>query len=226
MFKHVTALLLGLALSTLASAADPFQEGKHWFPVEPPQPTSTGDKVEVVEIFSYACPACNYFEPTMRKLKAALPANARLVHLPASFRADEDWPVFQRAYYAAAALGIADKVHEDMFGAVWNEDGPLRITDPKTRRIRNPMPSIEDVAQWFTRYGVSYEDALGTANSFAISTRMKHADAMLKAYGVDSTPTLVVNGKYRLTAQSAGSVDKLVELVLFLVEKESAGGAK
>jgi thiol:disulfide interchange protein DsbA len=52
---------------------------------------------------------------------------------------------------------------------------------------------------------------------------MKRADAQIKAYGVDSTPTLVVNGKYRLTVASAGGVDKLVPLIKFLVAKESAG---
>src|SRR5688500_4019276 len=120
MSKRFAALLFGLSLASAGSAADTFEAGKHWFPVEPPQPTSTGDKVEVVEVFSYACPACNFFEPTMRKLEAALPPNAEVVHLPASFRPDEDWPVFQRAYYTAQALGILDKSHKAMFGAVWN----------------------------------------------------------------------------------------------------------
>jgi thiol:disulfide interchange protein DsbA len=54
---------------------------------------------------------------------------------------------------------------------------------------------------------------------------MKRADARIKAYGVDSTPSVVINGKYRVTGQSAGgSWDKLQELVLFLVEKEAASG--
>ena len=60
------------------------------------------------------------------------------------------------------------------------------------------------------------------ASSFAINTKMKRADAMLKAYGVDSTPTLIVNGKYRLTTQSAGGVDKIVPLIQFLLAKDAA----
>jgi thiol:disulfide interchange protein DsbA len=52
---------------------------------------------------------------------------------------------------------------------------------------------------------------------------MKRADALMKAYGVDSTPTLIVNGKYRLTASSAGGLDQVVELVKFLIDKEAAG---
>lgn len=224
MLKHVSTLLFGLAFAALAHAAgDTFEAGKNWFPVEPPQPTATGDKAEVVEVFSYACPACNAFQPTMRKLKAALPADVELVYLPASFRPDEDWPVFQRTFYAEQALGLVDKAHDATFDAVWKNEGPLRIDDAATHRPIKPPPSIEDVAKFYTKFGVKAEDFLGVANSFAVNTRMKRADAQLKAYGVDSTPTLIVNGKYRLTAASAGSVDQVVPLVKFLIEKDKAG---
>ena len=216
-----SALLLGLAFATAAHADDAFVAGTHYFVIEPPQPAPT-DKVEVVEVFSYACPACNMFEPTMQKLKAALPANAELVYLPASFRPDEDWPVFQRAFYTAQALGVVDKTHEATFGLVWKDDGTLRISDAKTHRPKDPMPTIEDVAKAYGTFGVKADEFVATANSFAVNTKMKRADAMLKAYGVDSTPTLVVNGKYRLTAASAGGLDKVAPLVKFLVEKEGA----
>jgi thiol:disulfide interchange protein DsbA len=223
LFQTVSAsvLLLGVAFATAAHADDAFVAGTHYFAVEPPQPTST-DKVEIVEVFSYACPACNMFEPTVQKLKAALPANAELVYLPASFRPDEDWPVFQRAFYTAQALGVIDKTHEATFDLVWKDDGPLRISDAKTHKPANPMPTIEDVAKAYGKFGVKADEFTATANSFAVNTKMKRADAMLKAYGVDSTPTLVVNGKYRLTVASAGGLDKVIPLVKFLIEKEGA----
>ena len=85
------------------------------------------------------------------------------------------------------------------------------------------MPSIEDVGKAFAKFGVKAEDFVATANSFAINTKMKRADAMLKAYGVDSTPTLVVNGKYRLTAASAGGLDQVAPLVNYLIAKDAAG---
>lgn len=224
MLKRASALLLGLAFATFAHAADEtFEAGKNWFPVEPAQPTANPGKIEVLEVFSYACPACNMFQPTMQKVKAALPANAELVYLPASFRPDEDWPVFQRAFYTAQALGILDKSHDATFDAVWKDDGTLRISDAATHRPLKPMPTIENIAAFYAQFGVKAEDVVGVANSFAVNTKMKRADAMLKTYGVDSTPTLVVNGKYRLTAQSAGGVDKIVPLIKFLVAKESAG---
>ena len=229
-FTRAAAALFALAASfsiahAQAPAAEGFQEGKNYFLIEPAQPSSTDGKVEVTEIFSYACPACNAFQPTIKKLREALPANATLVYLPASFRPDEDWPVFQRAYYTAQALGIADKSHDATFDAVWKEtDSKLRISDAVTHQPIKPMPTTEDVAQFFTKFGVKAEDAVATANSFAINAKMKRADAMLKAYGVDSTPTLVVAGKYRLTVSSAGSIDQVIPLVKYLITKES--GAK
>ena len=223
--KRLSVLLFGLAFAAPGPAAEEsFEAAKHYFVIEPPQATNTGDKIEVVEVFSYACPACNMFQPTMQKLKAALPANTELVYLPASFRPDEDWPVFQRAFYTAQALGVLDKTHDATFDLVWKDEGTLRISDAKTHKPVSPMPTIEDIAKAYAKSGVKADEFTATASSFAINTKMKRADALLKAYGVDSTPTLVVNGKSRLTAARAGGLDKVAPLVKFLIEKDA--GAK
>ena len=220
MLKRFAALLIGLAAVSAVHAQETWEAGKHYFAVEPPQTTQTGDKIEVLEVFSYACPACNQFRPFADKIKAALPANAQMRYLPAAFRADEDWPVFQRAFFAADALGVVDKTHNAMFDAIW-KDGTLKITDPVSHKIVNPLPTIDDVAKFYANYGVKAEDFVGAANSFAVNTKMKRADAQIKAYGVDSTPTVIVNGKYRVTAVSAGGWDKVQPLVTYLVARES-----
>jgi thiol:disulfide interchange protein DsbA len=41
------------------------------------------------------------------------------------------------------------------------------------------------------------------------------------AYKVDRTPTIIVNGKYRLHVESAGGTDQLIDLVKYLVAKET-----
>lgn len=220
MFKRFAALLLGLSVVSAATAQQAWEAGKHYFPVEPPQATQTGDRIEVLEVFSYACPACNGFQPFVNQIRASLPKNAEMRYLPAAFRADEDWPAFQRAFFAADAMGLVDKTHDAMFDAVWKE-GSLRINDPVTHRLVNPMPTIEDIGKFYAKYGVTAEDFVGTANSFAVNTKMKRADAQIKAYGVDSTPTIIVNGKWRMTGVSAGGMDKLPALVSYLVAKES-----
>jgi thiol:disulfide interchange protein DsbA len=50
---------------------------------------------------------------------------------------------------------------------------------------------------------------------------MKRADSQVKTLGVDSTPTIVVNGKYRVTGASAGGMDKVPAVVAYLVDLES-----
>jgi protein dithiol oxidoreductase (disulfide-forming) len=222
-FKTWLASLALLLVSASCYAQQTWTEGKNYFLITPPQRTNVAPgKVEVMEVFSYACPACNAFQPTMQLLKKYLPPNAQVVYLPASFRPDEDWHVFQRAYFAADALGVAAKTHDAMFNAVWNT-GELAVTDPKTHQIKNPMPSIEDVARFYSRTsGVPVDKFLAMAKSFTVDTKMKQADNQIGVMQALSTPMLVVAGKYRLDMSSAGNVDNLVQLVKYLVAKESA----
>jgi len=217
--------LLGGAFSIAhaqVAANSQWEAGKHYFIIDPAQPTSSGDKVEVTEVFSYGCPACNFSYPSVDKLRKALPPNAVMNYVPASFNPNEDWPMFQRAYFAAKALGVADKAHDAMFDAVW-KNGELAIMDKATNALKKPLPTIEDAAKFYANYGVKAEDFVATANSFTINTRMKQADAWIKATAVESTPTIIVNGKYRLTPSSAGGWDQVQQLVLYLIRQESGG---
>lgn len=225
MFIRSLVLLGAFAVNAFAADAPTTQwkEGTHYFLVEP---TVAGDapagKIEVTEVFSYGCPACNLYNPLMQKLRKSLPANAVMDYVPASFKTGEDWPMFQRAYYTAQALGIAEKSHDAMFDAVWKPNAPLAIMNADGRTLKNPMPTIEDAAKVYAQYGVKAEDFVGAANSFAINAKVKRADAFLRATGTDSTPTIVVAGKYRLTPASAGDQDKVIPLVQYLVQLESA----
>jgi thiol:disulfide interchange protein DsbA len=52
---------------------------------------------------------------------------------------------------------------------------------------------------------------------------MKRADELVKAYEVGSTPTFVIDGKYRFDVISAGGYPQMIELAKWLVAKEAAG---
>ena len=221
--KIALSALLALTLTSLAQAQT-WSEGIHYFPIVPAQPTNVpAGKVEVAEIFSYACPFCAKFNPFVQELQKSLPANAQMVFVPASFIPPEDWPMFQRATCTAQVLGIFDKTHDRMFDAVWTT-GELAISDPNTHRLKDPLPTIEDAARYYNHIsGIPVDKFLNTAKSFAVDTLMRRDDALIMAYHVDGTPTLIVNGKYRITGQSAGGLDKMIELTRWLVAKESKG---
>ena len=224
MTRLMTALI-STALLTIGSStqAANWVAGKHYTVMPQAQRTNVAPgKVEVMEVFSYGCPACNSFRPTMKKLKAALPANAQLVYLPASWNSAEAWPMFQRAYLTAASLGVAEKAHDAMFDAIWTT-GELGVTDPQTRRLKTKLPSIEDAARFYQRVtGVKAADFVNASKSFGVDLKMRQADSQISAMQVPSTPTLVVNGKYRVNNENLTTSDEIIELVKFLVARESA----
>jgi len=224
---RISAIACGVLLAAIAAAGTAraetnWKEGENYFLIEPAQPTSApAGKVEVVEVFSYGCPACNKFYPVIDKLRAALPKNVAWQYLPASWHAEEDWKVFQRAFFAAESLGIVDRTHDKIFDAIW-KTGELATMDQSTGQMKSPLPSLADVALYYEKIAsLKPGSFLGAAHSFSVDARMREADGQIRAWQVDGTPSLVVNGKYRITGGSAGGPDQFIALAQWLVKKES-----
>src|SRR5215831_17565485 len=186
----LTATLMTLG-SNVHAQASPWVAGKHYTVLPKPQHTNVAaGKIEVMEVFSYGCPACNHFRPIMAKLKASLPANAQMVYLPASWNAAENWPTFQRAYLTAQALGVADKAHDKMFDAIWTT-GELGVLDPNDQsKLKKTLPSIDDIAQFYqSTTGVKAADFVAASKSFGVDVKARQADNQILAMQVASTPT-------------------------------------
>lgn len=226
MLRSIAVVLLCLvAPVALCQGVTSWVEGTHYTRIEPSQPTGLAPgKVQVLEVFSYACPGCNRFYPIVDQLASSLPAGAVMQYMPASFRPDEDWIVFQQAYFAALALGFAQRTHGAIFDAVW-KTGELAVWDPQTQRAKRPPPSLVDISKVYAKVaGVDAQAFLSTATSFGVQTKMSQADQFIAACGVAETPSIVVNGKYRLNPVTAGGDTQTIELVKFLVAKELKEG--
>jgi protein dithiol oxidoreductase (disulfide-forming) len=220
----LTGIALLLSIPALEARARPatWVEGKNYVLLNPVQHTHVAPgKVEVLEVFSYGCPACNSFQPVMEKLVRSLPANAQITLLPASFSAAEDMPMLQRAFFAAQALGVADRAHQSIFDAVW-KTGELAVVDPITRRSKSPLPTLEDAARCYGRItGVKPEELLRAARSLGVEVKMRATDAQISAMQVPGTPCLVVDGKYRVELDTLSSAADVIDLVNLLVKKAS-----
>jgi len=160
--------------------------------INPPQPTASGKKIEVLEFFWYGCPHCYHLEPA---LKAWLKRKARDVdfrYVPATFGAPA-WEPLTRTYYALDAMGFAGKYHDALFTAIHEEKDAAKqralITDARA------------IADWLAAKGVDRQKFLDTYNSFAVSARLERSLDMSRNYDISGTPTLVVDGKY-MTAPS------------------------
>jgi thiol:disulfide interchange protein DsbA len=196
------------AADTAPAAARQWSAGSDYLVLDPPQPTSTGGKIEVVEVFSYACPHCAHFQPYIDELKSKLPASAQFVLVPAVFSAA--WEPFARAFYTAQALGLVDKTHQALFDAL--------------HRDHLPIGSIDALAKFYAGYGADPATFLSTANSFVIEAKMARGNELVRDYHVEGTPTLIVNGKYRVAMNSERSIGpaEAIQLTLYLVEQEAA----
>ena len=129
--------------------------------------------------------------------------------------------MFQLAYVTAQILGVDQQTHDAMFDAVW-KGGDLSITDPSTKGLKSRMPTIEDAAKFYNEHaGIPVEKFVATSKSFSADLKVRTDQDLMVTYKVDRTPTMIVNGKYRLHVESAGGTDQLIELVKFLVAKES-----
>ena len=204
--------LVGLGLvgtGVISSAqAKTYTSGKEYMPVS--QFTQTGDKIEVLEFFWYGCPHCFSFEPTVKKWLDTKPDNVEFIRVPAVFR--PSWKVHARTYYALGIMGITEKLHTKIFSAMHNK--------------KLKLDTLGKMSGFLERQKVDKTKFLAAYNSFAVENQLRKAIKALKDYDVKGVPAVAVNGKYYITGQSAGSFEKLIEIVNFLIKKETADNTK
>ncbi|HET9445381.1 MAG TPA: hypothetical protein VFO35_03935, partial [Steroidobacteraceae bacterium] len=71
--------------------------------------------------------------------------------------------------------------------------------------------------------GIKPEQFLATAKSFSVEANCRRADQLVKQWRVDGTPSLVVNGRYRVLMQAVRSETDLIALLNWLIAKEAGG---
>ncbi|BBL72417.1 thiol:disulfide interchange protein DsbA/DsbL [Methylogaea oryzae] len=205
--KRLGILFTALLLWSWVAVAQEYKAGVDYELITPPQPTADPAKIEVREFFWYGCPHCLDFEPDLGAWLAKMPKDVNFIRQPAIF--NERWGAHAKAYFTAEALGVAEKLHADFYEAIQKKQRELMKED--------------DVAKFFAEHGVADADFRKAYHSFAVDTQLRQAQAMGPEYGVTGTPTVVVNGKYRLTGKLAKSYPNLIAILNSLIEQERAG---
>jgi len=206
MFRWI-ALAAGLAMVVVLPASAEslqYEEGTHYAELRYPVRTANPNKIEVTEYFSYGCPHCYQFEPMIRSWSERLGDDVVFSRTPATW--NEVYQVFARAYYTAQQLGVQDLVHLPLFNAIHQEHRPLQ--DPT------------QMALFFSEYGVDPLDFAKVFKSFGVESAYQQADARGRAYRSRGVPAIIVNGKYRIEGEMAGSNANMLRIADFLIEKE------
>ena len=201
-----TLLSCLLILASSALFANEIREGVDFYVIDTPQPTADPSRVEVLEVFAYGCPACNAFKPHMDAYERDLPEGVYVERLAAPFGGFSE--MMARVYFTLDTMGQVDQVHSEIYDAIHNQ----------RKRWRN----IEQVAAHLANHGIDRDQLLRTAQSFAVESRMRRAMQHLQRTGVDATPNVIVNGKYRVVARSGSGFGHKIRVIEHLVERELA----
>ncbi len=198
MLKNI-ALIALFCFSSLAKAEDGYEV------LSPTQPVQNPEKVEVIEFFWYGCPHCYSLEPSIAKWLETKPANVEFIRQPAVF--SDLWGKHAKVFFTAQALGVSDKVHADLFDAVQNK--------------KQKLTSEDELVKFFVAHGVKEADFRAAYSSFLVDAKLRQAETMGPRYGITGVPTIVVNGKYRVTATTAKSQENMINVTNQLIQQET-----
>jgi thiol:disulfide interchange protein DsbA len=201
----VTLILCGVWHQAVAdSAAGKYREGLQYQRIDPPAPLDEiQGRVEVVEMFLYACPHCYELEPKLRQWLNDKPY-IEFHRMPAIM--GPSWADQARAFYMIEALGNPDQMHEELFKAI-QEDG-LQINNEYS------------VVEFFTSQGVDRQEALGLYRSPEIMASVNQARIKTVKYGLRGVPAMIVNGKFKTAPFFVRNQEEMLEVLDALVEKE------
>lgn len=189
--RRVLALLLlsaGLLLAPLAAFAAPPVEGRDYALVEGGQPWQPGKGgIEVAEVFAYACHHCASFQPVLDAWTRKLPRDVRLVYVPLPYGRDD---AFARGFFATEAAGALERVHAPLYRAVHEQQALPR------------NPSNGELATWYGQQGLDAGRLAAAMDDPALAERLAAARRFAVHSGVEGTPTLVVDGRYRILGRS------------------------
>jgi protein dithiol oxidoreductase (disulfide-forming) len=214
MLKHIRSPLRAFALTVLVLAApvacaQGYTEGTHYKALKPAQPTSVAPgKIEVVEVFWYACAHCFAIEPAFESWeKKGKPANVEVVRVPATW--NDMLKTHARVFYTAELLGKLPQLHAEIFREI-NVRG-------------DHLDTPETIEAFFTSHGVSKADFQKVFSSFGVESKVRRAEELNKGYRITGTPTFVVNGKYVTDVRMAGSEENLFKVLNQLASSEKPG---
>ena len=204
MMKTMLKLVALLLVPVWAIAAD-YEAGKHYQVLDKPISSNT-DAIIVNEFFGYSCPHCNAFAPALHSWSEQQPEGVHLVEIPVVF--GRSWENYAKAYYISLQLGILEQTHAAMFNAV----------HVQKRRILTKAA----LQKFFAEQGINAADFDNAYNSFDLKNKLRQGNRLAARAKITSVPSMLVNGKYMVDANAAGSQEGMLAVVDYLVAKERA----
>ncbi len=175
-------------------------------PVTEQFPVSTGEEIEVTELFWFGCGHCYQLEAPLKQWLKNKPANAKFKKVPAIFSAR--WEFHGKAFYTLESLNVPEKAYDDFF----------RQIHVQKRGINN----LDGLVKFLAPFGKDKETIENAFKSFAVDSKFRNAVKITKASGARGVPAIVVDGKYLTSQTDAGGTSEMFDVVDKLVAKAAS----
>jgi thiol:disulfide interchange protein DsbA len=206
-------LLIAAALTPClarAQARAP-QEAKDYTLIKPAQPTE-GSKIEVLEFFQYTCPHCYTYDPILAGWRKSLPSDVEYRRNPITW--DGQTLPHVKIYYTLEALKKTDELHGKVFRAIQVD--------------KRPLLKPEEIADFMGANGIDRKQWLDAFNSFSVGARANRAGQVWKAFKIDGTPAMGVDGRWVTAPSMVGSREGSLAVLDYLIQRARTerGGKK
>ncbi len=205
--KFIKQLFLVLVLLVTPHAFAAPEAGKGYTLINPPQPTNTGNKIEVLEFFFYGCGHCFKLHPFLTNMEKKMPKDVELVYVPTIF--SNSMEPMARTFYALEFMGQRSKLHDALFNA-WHVDNIELSNEAK-------------ITEFVSKRGVDRKKFGDAYNSFAMQSKVTRSRQMAQSYDIRGVPTLIVDGKYKITGLRPEEAMLALDAALDMARKERAG---
>lgn len=180
-----------------------FVEGEHYQLLENPRRVR-GDKVEVMEFFSYGCVHCFNFEPMLADWVESKGSDINFVRTPAI--ANDYWRILGRAYFTLDQMEVLEGKHMAMFRAI--------------HQSRSDLSTPEALIDFIEEHGVERDKFESTYHSTQVDSAINRADQMARRLKVATVPTIVIQGKYQIRATRSIGQIRMLDVMDYLVGLE------
>lgn len=163
--------------------------------------------IRVTEFFLYSCPHCFHFEPELNAWRKQHPDIA-FSRVPVLFGPGAQ--PYARLYYTEVKLGVVDRLHDQIFDAI-HEQG-------------QPLASAGAMRQFMEAHGVDGDRFQQAYDSPQVKQQVRDIVARMRRYPVTAVPSLSVAGRYWTSGREAGSNERMLKVVDYLIESAQSDG--
>tara|TARA_Y100001934_G_C12361333_1_gene780919 strand:+ start:1530 stop:2174 length:645 start_codon:yes stop_codon:yes gene_type:complete len=202
-FITILSLFLSLSITIILDAHAEITKGRDYAMLLNPQPTTSGDKIEVLEFFWYGCPSCYKLHPQIRSWQKRIPKDVSLKYIPTIFR--KSWIPGAKTFYTLEILGKINKLHDKIYDAIHIE--------------KIDLTKEEILFNWLEEHGINRKKFISIYNSFSIANKSSQSSQMPRKYGLKGVPSLVIDGRYLISGRMGGTPQDTIRTLDKLINK-------